>query len=607
MDRGIFLFLMIIPALAPLASGSLEPWVSLAVASLSFFVLIWLHFEARRKRCQYFRVPGISLWMFLCGFVFFQLIPLPPWLLKLLSPHTYDLYDQSIWVVSPGQWMSLSVKTKATMGEFFHLSAMGALYVSAVQVLAHRDCQKKAIFFLCLLSGIYALLSFLPLPSLAAISVATPFSITELYAVLGLLLPLGLAFLMANKARVQYQSFTEQLAELSKHPETRRLLLVGLGLILLVSAVLLRAPLFVSGISFLAVMFLGLALSLRRPSRKRGVSVVLGALVVLLAFGTLKGGSVKEILGSGQIAGLDSRWDAAATIALFQKFPLVGSGFGTFSYVAAGRFVEHPEIAARPEPGSDVVTWLVEGGMVGVVLSGAFALVVLRSVWRGWRSRRSSASIYLSMGAMAGLLSGIFLSVFGLCLSRWGGSMIWALLAAIAVATSHSRSRGQGQATDLTKIQAPRVFCSAAIFILFLWGGLFFHLGSIGAQLYLSPTTGAMVSQDRGSRELQEDLDPLLKAVKLDPLEEKYPYGLGKIFSSAEHMPDALAQYSEALRLAPLSGAVSQDLGLLLTSLGDDHKAQRLLFAAARNDQIAILPLPTGFSPASTARRGSSR
>jgi hypothetical protein len=90
----LLIFLLIF---SPLAFGTVEEW-SLAVleitAVLAFCIL--LSNQIRNKKALFHDIPGFTPLMLFLAYIAFQLIPLPPALVKIISPDTYTLYSETI-------------------------------------------------------------------------------------------------------------------------------------------------------------------------------------------------------------------------------------------------------------------------------------------------------------------------------------------------------------------------------------------------------------------------------------------------------------------------------------------------------------------------------
>ncbi|HET8562925.1 MAG TPA: O-antigen ligase family protein [Candidatus Binatia bacterium] len=101
-DRIVTGGILLLVLFTPLAFGCVHPWaVSLVEAVVFLLVLVWMgkliFFTANRSRLQFvaFKKLAIPLAAFV-GFLGFQLLPVPPALLRILSPSTYELYRGSL-------------------------------------------------------------------------------------------------------------------------------------------------------------------------------------------------------------------------------------------------------------------------------------------------------------------------------------------------------------------------------------------------------------------------------------------------------------------------------------------------------------------------------
>ena len=79
------------------------------------------------------------------AYMLLQLIPLPANLVKLISPVTYTLYNDTVGIINPLGWIPFSINPKATLSEFFRFSAYLVFYILTVQLLAKRDLLRNTI------------------------------------------------------------------------------------------------------------------------------------------------------------------------------------------------------------------------------------------------------------------------------------------------------------------------------------------------------------------------------------------------------------------------------------------------------------------------------
>ena len=92
--QGGLLFLIIF---TPLALGCFYPWgIALMECVVLCMALAWVFKLLHTGRVQVVRTPlNLPILLFF-GLVGLQLLPLPPTVLYLLSPHTYSLYQQTL-------------------------------------------------------------------------------------------------------------------------------------------------------------------------------------------------------------------------------------------------------------------------------------------------------------------------------------------------------------------------------------------------------------------------------------------------------------------------------------------------------------------------------
>src|SRR4029079_1444682 len=127
-------------ALAPLARGAVHEWASFPLLGLSFLigaVSSWRARSARRRGEHSPPVPGWRLLLALHVLVVAQLVPLPPGLLKAVSPGSFAFYDGNSLVALQG-YRPISVYPADTARGLFFLAGITLVYASAFREL-HQD------------------------------------------------------------------------------------------------------------------------------------------------------------------------------------------------------------------------------------------------------------------------------------------------------------------------------------------------------------------------------------------------------------------------------------------------------------------------------------
>ncbi|HUA36734.1 MAG TPA: O-antigen ligase family protein [Candidatus Binataceae bacterium] len=99
-DRLVVGGLVVLILATPICFGTVHPWAYHAAETIAFAMLAAVLLRMREERPAH---KGIAeVWKIaipaaaLIGLVGFQLLPLPPALLHMLSPHTYDLYEHTL-------------------------------------------------------------------------------------------------------------------------------------------------------------------------------------------------------------------------------------------------------------------------------------------------------------------------------------------------------------------------------------------------------------------------------------------------------------------------------------------------------------------------------
>jgi len=125
---------------APLAFGSVHrpAYIPLIVVAIASGMASWGHGHwARAHGIAVPRVPATKLLLALHVLVLFQLVPLPPSLLKAVSPGSFAFYDY-VALVPLREWRPISVSPADTLRGFVFLIAMSCLYATAFRDFADR-------------------------------------------------------------------------------------------------------------------------------------------------------------------------------------------------------------------------------------------------------------------------------------------------------------------------------------------------------------------------------------------------------------------------------------------------------------------------------------
>lgn len=152
-NTAYYLFLSAL-IFAPLAFGTVETWAYTVMQLMICVSALFLVFS--RRQGTFYEVPGIVPLMLVCGLMLFQAMPLPGGIVQFLSPKSHEMYQNTVGVMTPAQWMTISVYPRATLMEFLRVSSYVLFYFLAVQFLANGRVLKKN---LAVITGFGALLA----------------------------------------------------------------------------------------------------------------------------------------------------------------------------------------------------------------------------------------------------------------------------------------------------------------------------------------------------------------------------------------------------------------------------------------------------------------
>jgi tetratricopeptide (TPR) repeat protein len=600
MNKLVYILYLFIPACALLVFGATGEWPETLVEALCFFLLLLHLLSLRRQAAPLYKVPGFLPLTVLTGYILIQMVPLPPLMLKLLSPNTWELYTDSIWLVRPGAWMPISIAPKATLAEFFRLAAYAVFYLMTVQVLAERERLKEALSFFSICIGLFALAGlvmfllsggrfFWPLGEWMFEPGRSPagFAKSHYAGLMAMVLPVVLAHYLATRPRVNYSSLRGRIVDFFHHPGSNLYVLLGFFLLPLAASFLLSFS--TSGIlSGLAGLLLFMLLLLIRGwTRKKGVLKGLFPTAVLL---------VVALLGCGMIWGRPDPqadrfrdegirkhvWRDSGRI--IGDFPLLGTGMGTFARIYPRyKTISAPE-AEINHARNEYLEHMIEAGLAGTLLAGWFLFSLVRQTYPVWRKRHNRTSVYICAGSFSGLVAILLHSITGSTLHAGAIGLYLFFFAGLVFAAATCLSPGRIESEWQEEASPATARWIGLSVIVLLGASLTFNVGILmGEHKIHLRNDSASGSPDPG-QEPAEVEKAAGQAMRLDPLESTYPYLLADARLASGEAGKTLDLFSSALRLNPLNAGYLQRIGLVFDNLGQREKAEKLLRSGVEND-----------------------
>jgi putative inorganic carbon (hco3(-)) transporter len=471
-DGWIFLGLLLLLVWLPLPWGSRSPMAMAflgTAAALLACARLWL---ARRGRAPLPRLPGaaraaLALWLGWVAWVALQLVPLPAFLLRLLSPRAAEVHGALDGLDSGDPLNTISLMPGLTFQHWLLSLALLCLFWLVLVVTRHHRSRQRWLLLALLLSGLgqslYAIVMTLSgweigwlEPKAHGLGYATGTFVNKNHfaAYLGLTLAAGVALVLADLRAQPWTSWRvalDSLVELALSPRFR----VRLALVVIVIALVLTRSRMGNSAFFLALALCGGIYVLLRHRRFLLPGLALFASIFLIDLWV-----VSDRYGLEQLAqrieqtSLDNegRADVLPEIApLWRPYAIAGSGLGTFAQAYSPersdkikQYYDHAH--------NDHLEFLIETGLVGYALLAALAGIVLVHGLRLVRRRNDPVACALGFaGAMAvivAVLNG--LTDFSLRIPAVSATLVCLAALALSCSSGSPDRRGGPKGVDLT-------------------------------------------------------------------------------------------------------------------------------------------------------------
>jgi O-antigen ligase len=601
---------------APFAFGAVYPWGRAGIELVTLVLaLAWVLQQLHRRRLQWVRTPlNLPLLLFV-GLVGLQLLPVPPALLHLVSPHTYDLYQRTLsgWpardplpLIPPAlaaaeatpdasrvmpsaagastlsPWRPLSLYPHATVTALRQVTTYAVVYLIVVHTIQTRAQLVRLLLALLATGCVIAVLGLLQQASGTTklywwwqpLFGGAPFGpyVNRNHAAgyLAMVIPVGLGWLWGQLGPRDRGLVGWGGVAYLKHVMSGR---DGWRLLLVFALVNMAAALLVSasrgGIISLSVALVGFTLPVglpQRPERRLGLVVLPVLLIGVLTYAIWLGVGPTLERFSQSDEGRPLIW--SGTLTLIDDYPLLGTGLGT--YVSS--FRRHkPTLDAGlvDHAHNDYLELLAETGVVGfLIVVGSLGWFSWRTLKR-WSARHDPEIRGLVLGGLAGGLAIGVHSLVDFNLHIPANALTFAVLLGLIAVAVHLRGH-QDQAVvvfRLRELRLPHCLCLP----------LYPLLVVVGLLLGLPVVQGLEADRQAQQAERLERVDqhlvepaPVLaawaRAVALDPGQADYRYRLGQAHARAMQAQwtrdpagafragvQAMAAYREAILQNPTS------------------------------------------------------
>lgn len=587
-----FLIFILTLIFAPLALGSVEQWSLTLLEGLSLLALsIFLIKTSINKDSSLYEIPGILPLLCLWVYFIFQLVPLPAYMVKIIFPMTYQIYSDTVGIVEPISWISLSINKKETFLEFLRFTGYLAFYILTIQLLTEKELLKKTVYIIVFFSSalaIFALIQYLSgttkiywFRQTFGASPFGPFVNRNHYAgFMGMIFPLALGLFLALKPKFSNKTILHKIKEFFSEKKNNMYILIGLSTVIIAFTIFLSLSR--GGIMSLSLsmLFFTAVLMMKKTRRKReGLIILIISLIIIFVswFGwdPIISRFEKIITTEGTIAELRLQmW--LDSLQIIKDFPLTGTGFGTFIDIYP-KYASIKEELIIEHAHNDYIELLTNGGIIAFLLWGWFIFAVILKSYKSFIQRHDSFSIYLYLGSVAGCIYILLHSFADFNLQIGSNGLYFFFLMGLIVSSANTRLHSGLGKTYLKPVnfKAYKILplIASLLFIFITFSNLSILIGSY-YHSFIKDLRLDRVSKD----DLMDAKKMALKASSFNPFEPEYLYFAGNIDILLKDNESAKKYYLNALKLTPLYGEYSQRLGLILD---DENKeiAERMLKA----------------------------
>jgi O-antigen ligase len=434
-----------------LAFGSVHPWaytiIGVLVAVLYGYWIVQVAWQRLFTGETHWPVTllkqplAVPLGLLL-AFTLLQLLPLPSWLIAIVSPSTHDLYQGTLTADYETTFRTLSLYPWATTQELLKLlSYIGIffliLYHFRERIWLHRLV--KAIVITGFATAVIGLLQHYHVPTMIYgfrdASYAHPFgpfvNQNHFAGYMEMVVFIAIGLLLTQRPWIKPLDIGWRVYLSRIESQISKQALLGFSVIVMASSLVMSSS---RGgiISFVfAIMIMGsLLLARKRP----GSMLVLVAIFSVMAFYVLQ-------LGIGPVAFKFSSWYEMGiaqrlviwegTVDLLQDFPMLGTGLGTFACIyPAYQTAITPKIIDHAH--SDYLEFFSEAGVVGGLLFWGSIVLFLIWTYRRWTQSRSPYVIGICLGSITGAISLLVHSTVDFNLHIPSNAMLFFIMLAIA-------------------------------------------------------------------------------------------------------------------------------------------------------------------------------
>jgi O-antigen ligase len=427
--------LLVLLALAPLLVGAVYEVVFVPLLVGCALAGLFSAWRARRARAGWAHVPEIPAWRVLVAahvLVLLQLLPLPPRVLRVVSPGSFSFYNDPL-LFPLAAWKPISVSPPDTLRGLAFLAGFSLLYASVFLEFRHGQWRRRLVRTVIGVGLVMTVVAFVQDASADPRRIWGVFhprfdwgvfgpyiNASHFAGYVGMAALLGIGAALENLDRLRHAWTTRRRGWLALGGREGNAFVRAVALVMVLVAGLVASRSRGAASAF-ALTLLLLPLAARRRRRTALAVVLLAGLGV--AWIGLGG-----IVGAFEARGVrSSRLDLwADMLPMVPRFPVFGLGLNAFASAYPWYQTYWPGWWIG-QAHNEYLQALLDGGIVGLGLLVLFLATVFRAALRG------AALVGLEIGLFGALL---MLALHNLVDFNWqipANAATWVALAALAL------------------------------------------------------------------------------------------------------------------------------------------------------------------------------
>jgi O-antigen ligase len=414
---------------SPLPRASVQAWSILSI-QLTVLLLIIACILMPGKDQMNGRLKEALKWPRVLAFGFFawivfQILPLPSFLVKIISPHTFSLHSQYNSSSTGGHFMGLSLVPSETLRAgselltYFLLGFLILRTLTSIKQIRRLIGVIIAMGFIEALYGMFELYNKNPRilfywkdSSLDSVT-GTFVNRNHFSGYLEMIVPLAMGLIIARLDLFSLSGlkWRQKLLAIMEKGLLVNLLLAIITIIMCIAIVFSHSRSGIATLILTFIFFFGFAAFFKETSREqkklmRNFIKVMFLTIALLSVtigisSTVQRFSLDKILHEGR----SIIW--TQTLQWIGRFPIFGTGLGTFASLNPGS-EEGGTLIGFYHAHNDYLEYLMEVGAIGLILLLAVIFFMLGRSLAAWQTRRDSEIKGLALGGIMSCLSILF-------------------------------------------------------------------------------------------------------------------------------------------------------------------------------------------------------